>query len=158
MTITTAETASGRIPPPTSTHVGEVISVTGKYTLTSAAEFGVNDDEIYLGILPADHVMIDGILDVDDIDDASSLVLDIGIKDLIQTDSDTSNQDAFLDGVTTGQAGGVARFAEQAGFDIAPVAYDRYIVAKAETSAGTDKTGEIRVHFSYRTRTHSERI
>jgi len=90
--------------------------------------------------IPAGHAVVDATLFADAIDDVADLVLDIGVEDTIQDPTDTTNVDAFFDGTTLGQAGGIARMTLKTGF-VAAVDYDRWVTATVMTDAATLTTG-----------------
>ncbi len=103
----------------------------------------VLNDTIRMCKLPADHVPVDLLLSSTDLDTDGSpaLVYDVGIEDTVGA---TDDADAFIDGSTVGQAGGIARMAAIAAMTLAPVAYDRYVSVLAQAAPATGAaSGEI---------------
>lgn len=134
-----------RIPAPQ--NAGEVVAVRFEHTLTAAQN--VTGNILELGVLPAHARSVDAVLDCDDLDDATALVLDVGIMSgqvgEALNDDDTARTcgDELFDGVTTGQAGGVARPTLAKAFRIVPTDKDRSIGVKIATAAGTPVEGKI---------------
>lgn len=142
-----------RVPAPQS--AGEVVATRFEYTLPTAQN--VDGNIIELGILPAHARLVDAILDIDDLDSGTALVLDVGIMSgkpgeaLDEAGNARTNGDELFDGITTGQAGGVVRPTLAKAFRIAPVAYDRSIGVTVVTDSGTAVAGKIGLTVLYGT-------
>ena len=102
----TSNKAGNDKPAVSSCQHGEVRSIRAEYDL--AAALALNDD-IAMVKLPPGHHVVDCMIDTDDLDSNGTplIVLDAGILD-----GDTN---AFIDGSTVGQAGGLARMDQVAG-------------------------------------------
>lgn len=110
------------------------------------------NDLIDIGILPANHTIVDMAIDTDDLDSngAPLISLDVGI--LSGTPGDTVSArtmgNEFFAADTTARTGGVSRMTKSAGFRVAPTGADRSIgvkvVAAAATQASTT-TGKFRL-------------
>jgi hypothetical protein len=126
---------------------GDVI--TNDYFVDVAAADIVLNDVIDLGILPANHTVVDAILIADDLDTngTPTVALDVGI--MSGTPGDTTSVrtcgSEFFAAATTGQAGGVLRMTKKEGFLVKPTAADRSIGVKFQTAAATAAAGRIRV-------------
>lgn len=136
--------------PPSAEFAGKVVVHEGEYDVTVAgAELGADGDTIDLCVLPAGHVPVDFLLAADDLDGATALVLDVGLRNA--DGAGTDDPDAFIDGSTVGQAGGIARAGVVAFADIAPADVDRFVYVTAVTAAGTDAAGKLRGKLLYTT-------
>jgi hypothetical protein len=118
---------------------GEIACFRGQVTLTTAQV--ANGNIVEFGVLPAGCVPVDVILDVGDLDSDGSpaITIDVGLD----------GSDVFMDGVTTGQAGGVARPTAVGAFRVAPSTSDRVVTAKL-ISPATAQGGIIGCNFFYR--------
>lgn len=133
----TGNAASSRRPANTVTGIGQVTLNQGDYAL--AAALAVNDT-VELCKLPAQHIPVDFVLDTDDLDTGGSpaIVVEVGLYDLDQTT--VVDRDAFILSSTVGQAGGMARMDNRAGFRIAPADVDRLVVLTVTTGPATGAT------------------
>lgn len=126
---------------------GEVI--TNDYFVDLLAADIVLNDVIDLGILPANHTVVDAILIADDIDthETATVALDVGI--MSGTPGDTTSVrtcgNEFFAADTTARAGGVARMSKKDGFIVKPTAADRSIGVKFQAAAATAAAGRVRV-------------
>lgn len=116
----------------------------GPCTVSMRAVFPVKanlaqNDIIEMLVLPADHVIVDAVVDADDLDSATSLDFDVGIMSgtpgLIDLNRTVGAQ--LFDGATTGQAAGVARATLRTAFVQMPANHDRSIGIKITTAPGT---------------------
>jgi len=127
---------------PAQTNLRGGLSVnSGKYALAAAL---VINDLIRLCKIPANEVPVEVIFSCPDLDSNGSpaIVFDVGVYDSVGS---TDDIDAFIDGSTVGQAGGVARMDQEDGPNLAAVGYDRYVQAKVITAPATGvATGNIR--------------
>jgi len=124
--------AAGNRPSATVTGFGQLTVNRGTFTVATAL---ANADTVALCKLPAGHIPVDFILDMDDVDDATGIVIDVGV---LGTDSD-----AFIAASTVGQAGGLARMDERAGLRLAPTDADRLVGITVTTGPGTGSTGGV---------------
>lgn len=127
-------------PPVTGGQAGVVVCNEGEYSLPDSLAQG---DIIKLTHLPAGHKPVDSILEADDLDDATALVLSVGIVNDDGDDLVASTN--LIDSSTVGQAGGVARADTVAGLQLAASTSDRVIGAKVVTAAGTPAAGKLRL-------------
>lgn len=108
---------------------GEAAIMVGTYEIGAATDIA-NDNTIQMVPLPADVTVTDVILVADDIENGTTITLDVG---------DGNDPDAFIAASTIGQAGGLARSA-------AATAFPRYYSAAdtidvyIKSSAATPKT------------------
>lgn len=105
------------------------------------AAFAVGDI-IEALVLPADHTVVDALIDTDDLDGGVALAYDVGLmsgavglKDLNRVVGAE-----LFSGATTGQAAGMVRATARTAFAILPAAVDRSIGIKITTKPGTDLT------------------
>jgi hypothetical protein len=149
MTIHQSEAAKGRKPIPNPLQAGEVVSF--RETFTVPADI-VEGDIIELVPLPNGCVLVDAILDVDDLDTGTpAIVLDVGVMsgNWGDTAQDRTNGDELFDGITTAQAGGVARPTLATAFRIAATTNDRSIGVTIVTDAATAAAGVIGLRVFY---------
>ena len=83
------------------------LTITEDFSLTLPA--GTNlaaGDKLALAYVPADCVVVDALIRSDDLDTGTAITLDVG---LFRPDADMTeiDRDAFVDGSTVGQAGGI---------------------------------------------------
>ena len=105
------------------------------------------EDLIVLCKLPAFHQPVDFILEATELDDATSIVLSVGI---LNADEDDLVADIkFIHESTVAQAGGVKRADVLSGLGLAPSNADRWIAAYVDTVAGTEKAGTVRGKLFY---------
>lgn len=126
---------------------GDVI--TNDYFVDVAAADIVLNDVIDLGILPANHTVVDAILIADDLDTNTTptIALDVGVMSGVPGDVTSTRTcgSEFFAAATTAQAGGVARMSKKEGFLVKPTAADRSIGVKFQAAAATAAAGRIRL-------------
>jgi hypothetical protein len=100
--------------------------------------------------LPAGCVPVDVILDTDDLDSSTGIVLAVGI--LTSALSDLESGQNFITGSTIAQTGGIARMDQKAGGRLAVNnTTTRYVGVKVTTAAtGTKAAGTVGVTLIYR--------
>jgi hypothetical protein len=118
---------------------GQVVAVRGEYAVAAAL---VVSDTIALVKLPANHVLVDCIVDCDDLDDSTGLVLDAGFIG--------GDVDCLIDGSTVGQAGGLARMDAVAGVRAAATSADRNVGLTVATAPTTGSTGTVGLTLFYK--------
>jgi hypothetical protein len=125
---------------------GEVIARRGVVTLPNT--FGDNDIAEMVP-LPAGCVPVDVIVDCGDLDGATALVFDVGVVNAAGDDLVAGTN--FMTGLTTGQAGGIARMTDLTGARLAsdPDTH-RNIGIKVTTPAGTPAQGVVGLTLLYR--------
>lgn len=96
--------AKGIVPSP-SAMGQEAVALRVEYT--TLAEL-LTTDVLEMAIIPPGYKVLDWMLDMDDMDSATALVVKVGILNAGKTDLDTGNN-IWKTGLTTGQAGGMAR-------------------------------------------------
>lgn len=114
-----------------------IVSMRSLFPVRAAFAVG---DIIESLVLPADHTVVDALIDSDDLDGATALVYDVGLmsgavglKDLNRTVGAE-----LFSGATVGQAAGIARATARTAFAILPAPADRSIGLKITTKPGTD--------------------
>lgn len=143
--------ATGYRPPISSAQAGEVKAVRGYATLPDSLAIG---DIVELVSLPADHVIVDAILDSDDLDSGSALVMDVAIINSGGTDVEANT--TIISATTVGQTGGVARMDEQAAPRIAATQANRNVGVKITTDAATNVQGVLGLTLFYRAANNGE--
>lgn len=114
-------------------HGAELVVQRSVVTLNAAL---VINDILELGVLPADHALVDAILDTDDIDSGTLLVYDVGIMSGSVGLADTARTvgaQIFSAANTPGRTAGMARPTLNLG-NILPSSVDRSIGLKATTA------------------------
>ena len=111
-------------------------SVAGTWEITNVLETG---DVIHMVKIPAGATLLDLLLDVDDLDAGTDLLLSVGY---------TGALTAFISSSTVGQAGGVVRLLVAGGTQKL-FAADDTIQVSATVGAGTTKTGTISLTVLY---------
>lgn len=130
----------------------DVVAVRYKYSLAAALAL---NDRIEMGVLPADHVPVDFVVDCDDLDSngAPTITLDCGIMSGTPGVADATRTvgTEFLSASTVAQAGGVVRAATVGAFRVAPASTDRSVgfLVKAAPATGAT-TGDIGITLYYR--------
>lgn len=111
------------------------------------------NDILELACLPAGARVVDMILDGDDLDSGTAIVVDVGIMSGNWGDESGSRTVGaeFFSGSTLLQAGGVARPTLKTAFRTTPAANDRSIGVKIATAAGTFVAGSIGLTLLYAT-------
>ena len=131
-TFQTTDVANGE---PARAGIG-VTSVTKTYAVLAAL---VINDVIQMIKVPAGAVILDMILEADDLDDGTAIVLDVG---------DGSDTGRFIDGSTIAQAGGMGRMDQAGGVGYEYSAEDTIDVL-VETAPTTGTTGNITLSVIY---------
>lgn len=128
----------------------EVVAVRATVALTTAA---AGNDMVQFCELPEDTIPVDWMLDYDDLDGATSLVIDFGVIDAagtaISTDAALGGGDEWIDGGTNGQSAGLARMTAPVALKLTP-GDRRMIGIKIMTTAGTPQAGNISLTLWYR--------
>lgn len=131
--------------PITSSQAGEVIADMGQIEVPDTLALG---DIVKLNHLPAEHEIVDFMLQSDDLDEAAALVMSVGV---VNADGDDLVANTNLVSLSTvGQAGGVARAAVALGLQLAASNTDRVIGVKVTTAAGTPAAGTLKGVLLYR--------
>ncbi len=110
------------------------------------------DDILEIAVLPPGYRVLDVILDTDDLDTGGSpaLVFDVGfMSGEVGSLGARTCGDEFLDGVTTGQAGGVVRPTLTKAFRTGVSNVARSIGIKAATAGATPAAGTIGLTVYY---------
>ena len=142
---------TGYQPAITANQAGEVKAVRGKVTLPTSLAI---NDIVELVPLPAGHVIVDAILDSDDLDSGSALVMDVAI--INSGGTDVVSNTTIISSTTVGQTGGVARMDEQGGPRIASSQTTRNVGVKITTDAATNVEGELGLTLFYRAANQGE--
>lgn len=117
-----AQMAAG-VPVPSVLDAGDSVPVTAEFVVPAGL---TANDVIEMGAIPAGAIPIDGIAAFDDADSGAGITFDWGVMSGTYGDKNaarTIGQD-FGTGLTTAQAGGVARVTNKAGLMLAPNAAD----------------------------------
>lgn len=135
-------------PPIVSAMAGEVKAVRGSVALpdTLAAS-----DIVKLVVLPAEHVVVDCILDSDDLDTGGTptIIVSAGVLNSGATDIESGQK--LIDGSGVAKTGGIARMDQQGAPRIAPSSTtDRIVGVKVDTVAATKAAGTIGLTLLYR--------
>ena len=134
---------------------GEVVRNVYEINFAEAPFKGVTlaaNDLIDIGILPANHIVTDVIIDTDDLDSNATPLISVDVGMMSGTPGDTVNVrtvgQEFFAADTTPRTGGLSRMTRQTGMRITPTGADRSIgvkiVAAAATQASTT-TGKFRL-------------
>lgn len=111
--------------------------------ITVPADHEVNDKYDLLK-LPPEHRIVDAVLICSDLDTGTpAILLQVGVIDTVQDPSDTTDVDAIFAGLTTAQAGGVARATLATCFNVAVRSYERIVRLQIATGAATAVTGQV---------------
>ena len=121
-------------------------------TFTDKAEASVDtslaaNDLVLMHKLPAFHEVVDFSIETTELDDDTTITLDVGFVNDAGTDLIANNR--LLDADTIAQAGGFKRLDETAGLWRAAEAKDRWIAVKVRAAAGTEKAGTIKSVLQY---------
>ena len=127
---------------PISDGAGEVVASRGIFPIIAAVPL---NDVIELVILPEDHVPVDFTLDLDDLDTATGLVLDVGLITGVPGDVSASRVcgQEFAAGSTLGQTGGVLRASIAKAFRQVATPVQRGVGLKIATAATTPIVGSL---------------
>lgn len=125
-----------------SAQAGQVTVQRGSYDLVATDS---EDAAIQIRVvkLPAQHQIVDLVLDNDDLDTGATGALDFGLEDDIQDPADTTNLTLFVSAVDVQTAANRQNLMTFAAARVAPVNYDRYIVATVETVSATGLAGTL---------------
>lgn len=131
-------------PAPTSAG-NNTVAVRQEYSLSAALAL---NDTIDIVKVPAGHVPVDVILDTDDLDTGTAIVVSVGMR---KADGTTDAPACFIVGSTIGQTGGVARAAVKEGFRIpASDTLDRNVYVTVTTGPTTGATsGKVGITVTY---------
>jgi hypothetical protein len=126
---------------------GDVI--VNDYFMDVAAADIVLNDVLDIGILPANHTVVDMILIPDDLDTGGSpaIALDVGIMSGVPGDtiSVRTSGNEFFAADTGARTGALARMTKKEGFLVKPTDKDRSIGVKFQAAAQTPAAGRIRL-------------
>lgn len=143
--------AAAKQPPVTGSRAGMPVTVRFEYSLSAAL---VVNDIIYMGDLPAGHLPVDLMVDSDDLDSGTAIVLQAGILNAGKTDIDAtaSGGAEWLGSSTVGQAGGMARMSGKAmSRVVVDDTNDRPMGIKVSTAPATGATsGKVGFTITYR--------
>lgn len=133
--------ASGRVQGPSP--MGQEAAVLRASIAVSASQF-VTTNVFEMGELPVGCKVIDWTVDTDDLDTGGSpaVVFKVGVLNAGKTDLDTGNN-IWATGLTTAQAGGLARMATQAPMRLAASDTPRMIGIVPTTNPATGASGTI---------------
>ncbi|PZU85214.1 MAG: hypothetical protein DI528_12830 [Shinella sp.] len=142
MSLIQSKYAKGILGAPYPAFAGAVVAQRFAHVLALAP---LANDIIELAPLFGNTKPIDLILDADDLDSGTAIIIDVGIMSGKWGENDGARTCGaeFFSGSTLLQAGGVARPILKTAFRIAPVGYDRSIGVKITTAAGTFVSGQI---------------
>lgn len=126
-----SEAAESRRPSVTVTGAGQATINHGVFTVATALAL---NDTVALCKLPAGHIPVDFVMDVDDLDTdgTPAIVVDVGVIG--------GDVDALISGSTVGQAGGVARMDQVAGRRLTPSDSDQLVGITVTTAPATGAT------------------
>lgn len=131
-----------------SAQAGQVTVQRGTYDL-SAAQLADNTAEVRIVRLPAEHRIVRGVFETEDLDTGATGTVDIGLVDTIQDPSDTTNLTLFATGLSI-QAASINLYETAALKELAAVPYDRYVVVQINVAAGTPAPGQIAFELTSR--------
>jgi len=112
-------------------------AVSEVFTFPAAA---VVNDTIEMFVLPKGAVLCEMILDVDDLDSATAMMLQVG---------DATTADKYLTANALAQTGGVLRCIDKKGVIGVPLAADTKLVIKVSTAPTTGVVGDVRLTAVY---------
>ncbi len=141
MPIVSSVMGSSAGPAIASAQAGQTTTQRGNYELTGAE---AEDDALLIRLvkLPAQHRIVSLVVENDDLDSGSGLVVDVGIEDTVQDPDDSTDANLVATGVTY-QAAAVVRYETQAMLEFGVRNYDRFITIDITTAAGTGVPGGI---------------
>lgn len=128
---------------------GETVHVRAALTLSATKAAG--DTYAYM-LLPADHVPVDLVMDIDDMDSGTSLTISAGIMTSDKSDISTAAADggaAWIASSTGGQTGVIARPTTNALWRVTPSSSARVIGIKLAI-VGSATAGTLGLTLSYR--------
>ncbi len=125
-----------------SAQAGQTTTVRGSYDLLATDS---EDATIQLRVvkLPAQHRIIDLVLDNDDLDTAAAGAVDIGLEDSVQDPADTTDLTLFGTAVSVQTAATRVNAMTFAAARLAAVDYDRFIVITMQTVSTTGLAGQL---------------
>jgi hypothetical protein len=143
-TVHQSNTAKGLVNPPYPARAGEVVAIRETFEVTTAIG-GAAGDIIEMLPIPPGCVPVDAVVHFADLDDATAMIVDIGVMSGAWGDADDTRTcgDELFDGIDTPQAGGVARPTLAKAFTIARSNTHRSIGIKVATAAGTPAAGTV---------------
>jgi hypothetical protein len=95
--------------------------------------------------LPAQHVIIDLVMDNDDLDGVTAGAVDVGLEDSIQDPADTTDLTLFATAVDVQTAAIRVSHMSFAAARLPAVNYDRFVVVGIETVSTTGLVGRLGV-------------
>jgi hypothetical protein len=121
---------------------GQVSVVRGSYDLLATDS---EDATLQLRVvkLPAQHRIVDLVLDNDDLDGVTAGAINIGIEDSIQDPADTTDLTLFATAVDVQTAANRQNVMSFAAVGLAAQNYDRFIVVTMETVSTTGLVGTL---------------
>lgn len=124
---------------------GDVIA--NDYFVDLATGDMVLNDIIDMGILPANHTVVDMILIPDDLDSGTAVALDVGIMSGVPGDtvSVRTSGNEFFAADTAARTGAISRMTKPAGFLVKPSDKDRSIGLKIQAAPATAVAGRVRL-------------
>lgn len=129
---------------------GDVI--TNDYFVDVTAAQIVLNDIVDLGVLPANHTVVDAILIPDDLDTNANptVALDVGIMSGVPGDTTSARTcgNELFAASTAAQGGTPTRMSKKEGFLIKPAGSDRSIGVKFQAAAATAAAGRIRLRVT----------
>ena len=125
-----------------SSQAGQVTVVRGSYDLLATDS---EDSTIQLRVvkLPAQHRIIDLVLDNGDLDTGTDGAIDIGLEDSIQDPADTTDLTLFAAAVDVQTAANRQNVMSFAAVGLAAQNYDRFVVVTMETVSATGLAGQL---------------
>ncbi len=133
--------ASKSGPAISSAQAGQVTVQRGNYEL-AAADSEDATLEILVVKLPAQHRLVELIVENDDLDSGATGTVDVGVKDTVQDPSDTTDLTLFATGLSI-QAAGINSYQSQATMEFGVTNYDRFIAVNVNAASTTGLAGGI---------------
>ena len=126
--------------------------VVNEFFIDLTAAQVVNGNFFDVGILPANHTVVDMVLISDDLDTngTPTITLDVGLLSGTPGDA-TSNRTIgaeFFSADVGARTGAISRMSLPGGFRVQPVGYDRSIGVKISAAAATAAAGRVRLLVS----------
>lgn len=134
---TQSSNVKGQVPSPVAMGQ-ELVPLRAELTLASFLTTAVYE----MVTIPAGMKVIDWIVDIDDIDESTGAVFKVGVLNAGKTDLDTGNA-IWKTGLTTGQAGGVARMDTLTALRAGASTSDRVVGIIPTTAATTFAAGVV---------------
>lgn len=124
----------------------EVVAVRGEFDCTTLIP--ALNDVIELVPLPPETVLVDAVLDCDDLDSATAMVMDVGVLNTIKDGMAAGG--TLISASNIGQTGGVVRATAKESFRVAASSVERSVGVKVTTAAGTKVAGKIGLTVFYK--------